>query len=108
MEELFIPTRIQKDNKFGKGFGQKEMNRTVIFAIFGLGFGLGLGLLIFNTNLQTILITMTIVGLISASLGYLVSMKNSINLSVWHYLILFSEFLRGQKLYKYRRLEEWI
>ena len=107
-EELFIPTRIHKDNAFGKGFGKKEMERTVIFSIGGLAIGLAIGIIVTNTNLQSILITTTIVGLISTVIGYFLSVKNSINLSVWHYLTIIKEFYKNQKLYKYKRLEEWI
>lgn len=105
--ELFIPTRIQKDNVFGKGFGVAEMKKTVFTAVIGLLVGATIGLIWFNQSFQTVLIATVITGTIFAGIGYFVFTKNTINLSVYHYITLIKTHLSSQHLYLYKRLEEW-
>ncbi len=105
--ELFIPTKIYKDNKYGKGFGKTEMRRTIVISLIGLVIGLITGLTIFNSDFQTILMSTVIVGVVFAVVGFFVSIRNSINLSVYHYLSIMINFLKYQKLYKYKKLKEW-
>lgn len=105
--ELFIPTKINKKDKFGKGFGKDEMRRTVISAIIGLLIGLVVGLIFLNRSYEHILISTVIGGGLLGINGYFISIRNSINLSVYYYLTLMIDFIKQQKKYKYKKLKEW-
>lgn len=105
--ELFIPTRMGKDNIFGKGFGKKEMKRTVVFSVIGLALGLIAGLSIFNANFQSVMISTVVGGVITTSIGYFVTQKNSINLSVYDYVHIIKVFFITQQFYKFKKLKEW-
>lgn len=105
--ELFIPARINKDDKFGKGFGKAEMRRTAIFVVFGLGTGLCFGLLFFYTAIQTILLATVAGGAFTGVVGYFFSVKNSINLSVAHYIAMVKRFYNEQRFFLYKKLKEW-
>ncbi|MEG0894495.1 MAG: hypothetical protein RSE93_02190 [Oscillospiraceae bacterium] len=106
--ELFMPTKIQKDNVYGNGFGKSEMKRTVITIFVGLAIGVLLGVFIFNSNFQTILLSIVFSGVVFGAIGYYSNLKNSINLSFHHFIVLIFNFLKGQKHYKYIKMEEWI
>lgn len=104
---MFIPTKIQKDNIFGKGFGKVEMKRTLVFTVVGVVTGLLLGVFIFNENFQSILIATVAGGGAITALGYFICVKISINLSIYDYIQLILTFTKTQQFYRYKKLKEW-
>lgn len=107
MKELFIPTRINKDNIFGKGYGKAEMRRLTITILIGVAVGAVVGISWFNKSLQDILVASVAGGIAFAFFGYILFTKNSINLSAYHYILLFRDFMLKQQMYRYKRLNEW-
>ncbi len=105
--ELFIPTRINKDNIFGNGFGKKEVKTIVIAIILSLIVGFVIGIC-FLHDIKAILILTVCVGLVTAVVSHYLLVKDSLNLSVYIYIQLIVAFLKNQKFYQYKRLKEWV
>lgn len=104
--DLFIPIKINKDNVFAKGIGNKEMKRIVIGALIGLPVGLLTGF-IFAQGIQALLIITVITTAIFAAITYFVVLRTPINLSVYVFIGLLKKHLKEQKFYKYKKLKEW-
>lgn len=106
-DELFIPTKINKNDKYFKGFGVKEMIRTAIFTGIGLAVGLFVGIMFFNQSFSTILISLILIGSLFAVLGYMFFVRIDINLSLFDFIYHQIHFSKGQKLYLYKREREF-
>lgn len=106
--ELFIPTRIRKDAKFGKGFGSKDFKRTLKASLIGFCFfSLPLGLFFFNKNIQTFLLAVICITGVIVVFAYISNVRDSINLSlVDRFKSLIAHITKQQK-FLYRKLEEW-
>lgn len=83
------------------------MKRTVVFALIGLVLGLIAGLSFFNINFQSVMISTVVGGVITTSIGYFVTVKNSINLSLYDYVHIIKLFFITQQFYKFKKLKEW-
>lgn len=106
-KQLFIPTKMQKDSIFGKGFGKSEMRRTSLFVVVGVALGLLTGLVFFNDNFQTIAISVVSVGGFVTGIGYFICVKMAINLSIYDYISIMKKFFSSQRQYSYIKLKEW-
>ena len=98
---LYIPVKIKTRFEFFDGFGFAELIPTLIVAVIS-------GIVAFAVHGVTggtttpILIVLISVAATAISLA-----KGSHNLSVIDQIYQFARFSRGQKTYKYRRLNEW-
>ncbi len=104
--DLFIPTKINKDNIFANGIGKKEVKRIITGTLISLPIGLVIGLLLMS-GIRAVLISIVITGSLFACVTYLIVLKTSINLSVYIFVGLLKAYLKGQKYYKYKKLKEW-
>jgi len=98
---LYIPVKIKTRFEFFDGFGLSELVPSIIVAIISAIIAAII------SGLTESATTPILIVLISVAATAISLAKGTNNLSVIDQIQQFIRFSRGQKLYKYRKLNEW-
>ena len=99
---LYIPVKIKTRFEFFDGFGFSELIPTIIAALISAVVAFAVHK-ITGGGATTPIVTV----LISTAATAILLAKGSNNLSVIDQIRQFIRFSRGQKIYKYRKFDEW-
>ncbi|WMJ24300.1 hypothetical protein RBG61_06445 [Paludicola sp. MB14-C6] len=104
--DLFIPTKINKDEKFAKGFGKKEFKRLIVTIAVTLISSFTISILA-TRSLQLAAIIAVSICVFVGGISYFLFVRVANNLSVYNYIQLTIKFIREQQFYRYKKLKEW-
>lgn len=104
--ELFIPSKIDRNSKYGKGIGSKEFRKTVLSGVISLPIALIICSMCFKEFQIVLLASVASSGLI-VCLATVFFKKIISGRSVYDILRYMIFFLKEQQLYKYKKLKEW-
>lgn len=103
-KDLFVPTKIAKEDIYGKGFGKRELKRLVPFIGIGALCGAAFAM-IKSMPIKSFMISTVVGALIAGGFGYFLFQKNSINISMYDYLAIMVKFFKSQKLFVYQKMK---
>ena len=100
-EQLYIPIGIKPRNEFFSGFGGKELAQSAVFMAFG-------GAACAAVCLLTASVAATVTGALTVTaVSVMVCVKDTHNQSVVDQIHNLAAFADSQKIYPYRRMNEW-
>ena len=99
---LYIPAGLKTQKEIYSGFGKNEMRQAIIATIVIAGIDVLVSLLILN-NLAIFIIAL----LLGVFMSVMCVQKDTTNLSVLDMITNLYKFMRSQKKYYYKAIEEW-
>lgn len=102
IDTLYIPTGLKTNKEIYTGFGKNELIQAVIGSLAVAAVDIILALLIFN-NLPVFVIVL----LMGIFTSVMCVQKDVTNLSVLDMIVNLYKYMRSQKKYDYRAVDEW-
>lgn len=102
IDTLYIPTGLKTEKEIYTGFGKKELIQAVIGIVIIAVLDILISLLILN-NLPAFIIVL----LLGIFVSVMCVQKDITNLSVLDMTVNLYKYMRSQKIYYYKAIDEW-
>ncbi|KFN12127.1 hypothetical protein P4H94_26945 [Paenibacillus macerans] len=100
-QSLYIPLGVKPEAEWFPGFGQRQLGQTVIGSLAAALTAIVLWIVWGGVPMAVV------VFLIGVSTSVMMTTKDRHNLSVLDQITFMIHFIKSQKTYPYRRLDEW-